>query len=218
MVDTRIPVVPRERFFSGGRTYDEFAKNADHNREYWQKLPDEIQLNDNDRAVFGNAATRLHGLNIMAIGADWCEDSLQAIPIAAKIADAIDGITLRVFSIDQPENEDLAQKWRVGDRSPIPKIIFLDNRMHEIGHMIERPQVNNEAANEVVQKHEANPGSDIGQMMTDLYRSQPQLRRNIISAYMTILDAVDPIYNPADIEVNPEMTTPVEPEHPQSRA
>jgi len=80
----------------------------------------------------------INGLKIMVIGECWCKDTINELPILAKLADLC-GIGLRILTRD--DNLDLVDGYFLTDgKRRMPVVIFLDSNYAEVARWIERPR------------------------------------------------------------------------------
>lgn len=77
-------------------------------------------------------------LNVIAIVETWCRDSMDALPVLARLLQLNPAARLRVFKRD--EHMDLmADYLKDGQYAAIPVFLFLDPDFREIGRYVERP-------------------------------------------------------------------------------
>ncbi len=77
-------------------------------------------------------------LKFLVLTEDWCGDSSQFVPVAARLADEIEGLEIR-FLLRNEHLEFASQYRNTSGRQPIPVIILLDDCGREIGVFLERP-------------------------------------------------------------------------------
>ena len=77
------------------------------------------------------------GLNVVAIGEDWCPDVVRGMPVIARLCEEA-GLDLRIF--DRDKNMDLTNEflWRHKFMC-IPVFVLYDKDWNELGHWIEKP-------------------------------------------------------------------------------
>ena len=122
------------------------------NRETVLKNYERAEITDVDRHAF--SAQPLH---VLILTEEWCSDSMQFVPVLAKLATEEPGIEIRVSRRD--DNLDLATNYRRKDGyQAIPVFIFFDRDMREIGFLIERPvRVSEEMADETRRFQQLHP-------------------------------------------------------------
>ncbi len=127
-----------ERFRSG-LAFEQFRAEALDHREVFQSFYDALDVPDEVARAFRSLVDRHGGrVHVLALAEDWCADAARALPLLARLSEAVEGLTLRVLHAEHPDNEALARRWPKGARHPIPVVVFLDADFEEIGHWIER--------------------------------------------------------------------------------
>ena len=121
--------------FEGGRTFDEFLGAARRRTELWHRLRDGGRVSEEliarARAVGGT-------WRILAVAEDWCADSAYNLPYVAKLADAVDGLELRI--VNSEVGRELMESHRAPDGRPAtPTFLLLDASWNEAGCFVERP-------------------------------------------------------------------------------
>lgn len=76
---------------------------------------------------------------LLVIAADWCGDAANTVPVAARLADLVPGLELRVLERDQ--YPDVMARYLTDGTRSIPIIIALDADLRELGHWGPRPVV-----------------------------------------------------------------------------
>jgi len=154
---------------------DDYFEKLTQNSDIYHANLERTEITDKDRQVFG--ARPLH---VLILTEEWCIDSLQFVPVLARLAREVPGIEIRVLKRD--DNQDLATNYRRKDGyQAIPVFIFFDKDMREIGYLIERPQmVSEEMADETrrfQQQHPDLPG------ITRTYDNMPEETRAAVKAH-----------------------------------
>ncbi len=124
--------------FATGMTMDEYQAQMSQNQEQFGANIAAAPITPEDVAHF----TALpEPLNVLVVTEDWCGDSLAHLPVLFRLArEAGDRLTVRVFKRD--EHKDLAAQFPMPTgRVAIPIIVFFDQEMHELGKVLERPQL-----------------------------------------------------------------------------
>lgn len=139
-------------FFDQGMTIDEYLSRMRENREQFTANIDRTPITEADRALFDGEQLR-----ILVFTEDWCQDSVQFVPMLAKLAREVPGIDVRVLFRDK--HHDLVSEYRSKDgRQAIPTIVIFDGEMREIGVLVERPAAaTTEIAAETRQFQKAHP-------------------------------------------------------------
>jgi hypothetical protein len=76
--------------------------------------------------------------HMLVLSEDWCGDSLNVLPLVAKLADIAPWLDMRILSRD--ENPDLMEEHLTGTSRSIPVIILLDSNYVERGWWGPRPR------------------------------------------------------------------------------
>ncbi|HEX3723663.1 MAG TPA: thioredoxin family protein [Nitrolancea sp.] len=131
---------------------DDYFDQMTQNRETVLKNYERAEITDVDRQAF--SAQPLH---VLILTEEWCSDSMQFVPVLAKLATEVPGIEIRVLRRD--DNLDLATNYRRKDGyQAIPVFIFFDRDMRELGFLIERPvRVSEEMADETRRFQQLHP-------------------------------------------------------------
>ena len=130
-------VVTPERYASGF-TYQEYLAQIKVNKNWFQQLYDNFELNSGDAEFFRKAVQHPQGpAKMMVIGEDWCPDVYRGMPVMARIAEA-GGMELRVFPRDS--HADVMNEFlKEGKWASIPTAVFYTKDHQYICHWIERP-------------------------------------------------------------------------------
>jgi thiol-disulfide isomerase/thioredoxin len=143
--------ISRERF-NEGLSVEQFIDEMEVNKEKFVENIDANIFSDEDLEFFRN-----NPVNIAAIGEDWCTDVIQFLPVAAKLAQDVPSVTLKVFKRD--DNHDLIDQYlKDGEFRSIPVFVLYDQDWNELGHFIERPaEVTKQMGEETRRFAQANP-------------------------------------------------------------
>ena len=154
---------------------DDYFEKLTQNSDICHANLERTEITDKDRQVFG--ARPLH---VLILTEEWCIDSLQFVPVLARLAREVPGIEIRVLKRD--DNQDLATNYRRKDGyQAIPVFIFFDKDMREIGYLIERPQmVSEEMADETRRFQQQHP--DLPGIMRT-YDNMPEETRAAVKAH-----------------------------------
>ncbi len=74
---------------------------------------------------------------LLALSEDWCGDSINILPIVARLADSVTNMELRILGRDA--NPDIMDAHLTGTSRSIPIVILLNNKFHECGWWGPRP-------------------------------------------------------------------------------
>ena len=143
--------ISKERF-DAGLSVEQFTDEMEVNKE---KFVENIAANTfsaEDLEFF-----KKNPVSIAAIGEDWCTDVIQFLPVVAKLAEEVPGVTLKVFKRD--DNHDLIDQYlKDGEFRSIPVFVLYDQDWNELGHFIERPaEVTKRMGEETRRFAQANP-------------------------------------------------------------
>jgi thiol-disulfide isomerase/thioredoxin len=141
-----------ERFENDAIPIDQHVNTMQDNRDRFIHNIDNAIVREDQTEFFASQK-----LNILVITEDWCIDSVQFIPVLARLARDHDKINVRALRRD--EHKDLAQQYpRKDGYNAIPIIIVFDGEGNELGEIVERPeQASKEMAEETRKFQEANP-------------------------------------------------------------
>ena len=124
----------RRRFVDGVR-YATFKAAMRENR-------DTIEQIERDVALDPDCLERLRALpeplRALAIAEDWCRDSIDNLPIVARLAETSGKLDLRVFTKEQAP-ELMALYLKDGKYESLPVFVLFDGEFNEVGRFIERP-------------------------------------------------------------------------------
>ena len=147
------------RAFAQGMTFEAYLPTMQtlqrHMREQYETLP------VTDAAIAEFAATADgRGVNrILILTEDFCPDSAMNIPIAARLADAIPALALRIVRRDH--FWDIANRFPAADgNSHIPTVIFLTENGSAAGVWHERSAAAHKLLAEFVAENPAPPRED----------------------------------------------------------
>ena len=140
--------------FESGISYETFQARATDQREQLEALYDYFEISDAKADAFGKLA-RAHGgrINVIVLAEAWCGDAVRALPLLAKLCQRATGMTLRILHSDLAENQALLRRWPLGERNPIPVVVFFDKDFGEIGHWIERCATANDFRARLLEAH-----------------------------------------------------------------
>jgi thiol-disulfide isomerase/thioredoxin len=143
--------ITKERF-DAGLTVDQFIEEMEVNKEKFVENIEANTFSQEDLDFF-----KKHPVSIAAIGEDWCTDVIQFLPVVAKLAQDVPGVTVKVFKRD--DNHDLIDQYlKDGEFRSIPVFVVYDQDWNELGHYIERPdEVTKRMGDETRRFAQANP-------------------------------------------------------------
>lgn len=122
--------------FAQGLTYQEFLDRFDvpRNRQRIEEVDSRVALAPGDQDWF--ARLRPLQLKVLVLGATWCPDVFQHLPVLMRVAE-YGGFEVRIF--DRDANPDLRDRWAAWDgKHRIPVFVFFDAQWQEVGRWYER--------------------------------------------------------------------------------
>lgn len=141
--------------FADAMRVDDYIARMTTKREPFLEHIERTLISDEVRQRFSRQP-----LNVLVFTEDWCNDSVQFIPMLIRLAREVPQVEVRILSRD--ENRELAAQYpRKDGYQAIPIFVLFDEEMNEIGVMVERPaQVSAEIAAETRRFAQANPHLD----------------------------------------------------------
>jgi Thioredoxin len=123
------------RIFDGGQTFDEFVTAAKQRREGWLRLQREATISPSTiaraRAVGGT-------WQLLVVAADWCGDSMNSVPYAARLVDSVPGMSMRIVFPDAGRAAQQSHRSADG-RTATPTFVLLDSTGTDVGCLVELP-------------------------------------------------------------------------------
>jgi hypothetical protein len=123
----------KQRFLAG-KTFSEFLHRPKKNSELWDALYQRATLSGD---VAAGAARVRYPWHLLVLSEDWCGDSINTLPVIARLTEAQPLIDMRIIGRDV--NPDLIDSHLTGMSKSIPVIILLDEDFNEIGWWGPRP-------------------------------------------------------------------------------
>lgn len=121
--------------FDRGQTFAEFVEKATARREGWLRLQQEATIRPDllarARAVGGT-------WQLLVIAIDRCGDSMNSVPYAARLADSVPGLSLRI--VLPTAGRAVQESHRSLDgRAATPTLVLLDSAGNDVGCLVELP-------------------------------------------------------------------------------
>lgn len=136
--------ITREQF-EAAMTPEQYIASMEQNREQFEANLAAMQITDEERAFFKGLSSPL---NVLVLSENWCPDCTTNVPIIVRLAEETGGLNVRLLKRDG--NEAIANQYTLADgRNHIPTYIILDEKLHELGHFLERPEAVTERLAEV---------------------------------------------------------------------
>ena len=121
--------------FNRGITFQQFVDAAVARRDGWLRLQREAVVSP---ALITRARAVGGSWQLLVIARDACGDSMNSVPYAARLADSVPGLNLRIVSM--AEGEAAANTHRTQDgRTATPTFILLDAKGTDVGCLVELP-------------------------------------------------------------------------------
>ncbi len=121
--------------FERGQTFSEFVEKASARREGWLRLQREAEVSAGllarARAVGGT-------WQLLVIAIDRCGDSMNSVPYAARLADSVPGLSLRIVLPTEGRAVQEAHRSLDG-RTATPTLVLLDAGGNDVGCVVELP-------------------------------------------------------------------------------
>ncbi len=76
--------------------------------------------------------------HLLVLSEDWCGDSVNIVPIVAKLAESVSNMDMRILARD--ENLDIMDSHLTGTSRSIPIVILLNQKFQECGWWGPRPR------------------------------------------------------------------------------
>jgi hypothetical protein len=125
-----------EAIWAEGISFEAFLEAADQQAAAWRNNYQEATP-DAD-AIERAAAIDGTGLRLLVVAEDWCSDSVDTIPNAARIAEAIGGLEMRI--VDSGIGADVMAAHQTPDgRGATPTVVLLSADGELLGTWVERP-------------------------------------------------------------------------------
>ncbi len=75
--------------------------------------------------------------HLLVLSEDWCGDSVNIVPVVAKLAESVSNMDMRILARDQ--NLDIMDTHLTGKSRSIPIVILLNNKFQDCGWWGPRP-------------------------------------------------------------------------------
>lgn len=121
--------------FLAGESFSEFVARPKKYSELWDALYKRAQVPEE---ILKRARMLRQPWHLLALSEDWCGDSINTLPLIAKLLDALPTADMRIVGRDA--NPDLMASHLTGISRSIPVIILLDNAYVEQAWWGPRPR------------------------------------------------------------------------------
>jgi hypothetical protein len=126
-------VITKARYCEG-ETFAEFMARPTENHELWlaiyKRVTIPIELSARVEALGGH-------WHLLVLSEDWCGDSVNIVPIIAKLTESVSNMDMRILARD--ENLDIMDEHLTGKSRSIPIVIILNQKYIECGWWGPRP-------------------------------------------------------------------------------
>lgn len=137
---TRAAAVARDssllELFQSGQTFPDFLDAAKRRREGWLAINAGVRV---DPAMVTRASAVGGNWHVLVVAIDACGDSMQQVPFAAKLAELVPGLELRIVTPTQGAEVQAAHRSLDG-RATTPTYVLLDAAGRDMGCLVEFPR------------------------------------------------------------------------------
>lgn len=123
----------KDRFLAG-ETFIEFLAKPKKYKDLWDGLYKRAVVPE---AILARAQTLTQPLHLLVLSEEWCGDSINTLPLVARLVEAMSGADMRILERDK--NLDLIDAHLTGRSRSIPVIMLLDGDYREHGWWGPRP-------------------------------------------------------------------------------
>ena len=120
--------------YESGKSFADFLASVEKREDQWN---DHYQTGLVPEAL-AQRARRAGSFRMLVVTEDWCGDSAHTIPYLAKLADEVEGLSMRL--IDREQGKQLMRFRLTPDyRAATPTVVMLDESGRDVGCWVERP-------------------------------------------------------------------------------
>ncbi len=121
--------------YCDGETFAEFLVRPIKDHDLWvalyKRVTIPIEISARVEALGGH-------WHLLVLSEDWCGDSVNIVPIVAKLAESVSNMDMRILARD--ENLDIMDTHLTGTSRSIPIVILLNQKYQECGWWGPRPR------------------------------------------------------------------------------
>jgi hypothetical protein len=110
----------KDRFLAG-ETFPEFLAKPKKYKELWEALYKRATVPE---PILERSKTLEQPWHLLVLSEEWCGDSINTLPLVAKLTDALPSIDMQILRRD--DNPDLMNAHLTGTSRSIPVIMLLD--------------------------------------------------------------------------------------------
>ncbi len=118
-----------------GETFGEFMARPIKNHDLWVAIAHRVEIPLEISARVEALGGHWH---FLVLSEDWCGDSVNIVPIVAKLADSVSNMDMRILARD--ENLDIMDTHLTGKSRSIPVLILLNQKFQDCGSWGPRPR------------------------------------------------------------------------------
>ena len=127
-------MITKTRYYEG-ETFADFMTRPLPNHDLWVALSRRIII----PVEFSARVEALGGhWHLLVLSEDWCGDSVNIVPIVAKLCESVSNMDMRILARD--ENLDIMDAHLTGTSRSIPIVILLNPKFQECGWWGPRPR------------------------------------------------------------------------------
>jgi len=131
---SRCCVADLKQKFLSGETFAEFLVRPKRYGDFWQAQYNRAKIPED---ILARAMKLTKQWHLLVLSEDWCGDSINQLPLIARVMESVPCIDLRIISRDA--NLDVMDDHLTGRSRSIPAIILLDEGFAEKGWWGPRP-------------------------------------------------------------------------------
>jgi hypothetical protein len=126
-------VITKARYCEG-ETFAELMARPIENHELWAAITKHLTIPLEISARVEALGGHWH---LLVLSEDWCGDSVNILPIVAKLTESVSNMDMRILPRDQ--NLDIMDSHLTGKSRSIPIVILLNKKFEECGWWGPRP-------------------------------------------------------------------------------
>src|SRR6202521_3561410 len=121
--------------YCDGETFGEFMARPIKDQAMWAGITHHVviplEISARVEAIGGH-------WHLLVLSEDWCGDSVNIVPVVAKLAESVSNMDMRILARD--ENLDIMDTHLTGKSRSIPIVILLNKKCEECGWWGPRPR------------------------------------------------------------------------------
>src|SRR5258706_9052945 len=120
--------------YCAGETFVDFMARPIKDQAMWAGIPAPVVIPIDISASVEAIGGHWH---LLVLSEDWCGDSVNIVPVVAKLAASVSNMDMRILARDQ--NLDIMDTHLTGKSRSIPIVILLNNKFQDCGWWGPRP-------------------------------------------------------------------------------